>query len=175
MLFNFNSLLRRSSGWLRSLQYLRIFFTHSFFIGPKCNPLSASEFILKMYADLNPDNDKINVSLTCTAGKWTFRNPKKDILMIKYDLSNRYGKQPIQCCRYQWYNSAFELEGVQPCVNFDCLNMDSTHYVETHKLIHVAWSPSATSRQLGWTGLFSTTDAWLATLLVFIVPSQIPE
>jgi len=39
-------------------------------IGPKRDPQSAREFILKMYVDLNPDNDKIIYShFTCATGK----------------------------------------------------------------------------------------------------------
>ena len=38
--------------------------------GPKRDPQSAREFILKMYVDLNPDNDKIIYShFTCATGK----------------------------------------------------------------------------------------------------------
>jgi hypothetical protein len=37
--------------------------------GPKRDPQSAREFILKMYVDLNPDNDKIIYShFTCATG-----------------------------------------------------------------------------------------------------------
>ncbi len=39
--------------------------------GPKRDPQSAREFILKMYVDLNPDNDKIIYShFTCATGNY---------------------------------------------------------------------------------------------------------
>ena len=42
-------------------------------VGPKRDPQSAREFILKMYVDLNPDNDKIIYShFTCATGKSLF-------------------------------------------------------------------------------------------------------
>lgn len=52
-----------------------IFLTHvSYYLtGPKRDPQSAREFILKMYVDLNPDNDKIIYShFTCATGKLKF-------------------------------------------------------------------------------------------------------
>lgn len=48
----------------------------SVFQGPKRDPQAAREFILKMYVDLNPDNDKIIYShFTCATGKFIFLQP----------------------------------------------------------------------------------------------------
>ena len=48
-----------------------ILFEYFYCLGPKRDPQSAREFILKMYVDLNPDNDKIIYShFTCATGKY---------------------------------------------------------------------------------------------------------
>ena len=43
---------------VRSWLYVCFIF-NVFYLGPKRDPQAAREFILKMYVDLNPDNDKI--------------------------------------------------------------------------------------------------------------------
>ena len=59
------------------------------FLGPKRDPQAAREFILKMYVDLNPDNDKIIYShFTCATGKFIFRKTiiYKFCLKLKLDF-----------------------------------------------------------------------------------------